>query len=161
MTCPKCSNDMVTARATNFGDDYSYCRSCKKELAEITREQLSNTPTEALPLVGVLPLSASVRNVVYMVAPSWHWLVNECIKVASSYGLATQVNHGSFIIEVGGVTYQYVTAPQTLRGLDLATLEIDFMGDKMALDNLPYIADFRELKRQADAAKWYKNGIKP
>lgn len=35
MQCPKCSSDMVTARATNFGDDYWYCQGCKKELAEL------------------------------------------------------------------------------------------------------------------------------
>lgn len=36
MNCPACSTVMVTARATNFGEDYWYCQSCKKELAELT-----------------------------------------------------------------------------------------------------------------------------
>lgn len=35
MTCPQCSNVMVQARATNFGEQYWYCRSCKQELAEM------------------------------------------------------------------------------------------------------------------------------
>lgn len=41
MNCPQCSNTMVEAKATNFGDTYQYCRTCKKELAEI----LKDTPT--------------------------------------------------------------------------------------------------------------------
>lgn len=35
MNCPKCSTKMVKARATNFGEEYDYCRFCKKELKEI------------------------------------------------------------------------------------------------------------------------------
>lgn len=35
MNCPKCSTEMVKARASNFGPEYDYCRTCKKELAEI------------------------------------------------------------------------------------------------------------------------------
>lgn len=41
MDCPICNNPMVTARATNFGEDYSYCRTCKRELSEIQKEILS------------------------------------------------------------------------------------------------------------------------
>lgn len=35
MNCPKCANVMVLAKATNFGNTYQYCRTCKKELCEI------------------------------------------------------------------------------------------------------------------------------
>lgn len=36
--CPKCSNTMVLAQATAFGEEYQYCRVCKQELAEIIKE---------------------------------------------------------------------------------------------------------------------------
>lgn len=35
MNCPICSTVMVLAQATSFGESYHYCRTCKKELAEI------------------------------------------------------------------------------------------------------------------------------
>lgn len=35
MNCPKCNEQMVTARASSFGSEYYYCRGCKKELAEL------------------------------------------------------------------------------------------------------------------------------
>lgn len=35
MNCPKCSDSMVKARATTYGDEYFYCRNCKKELSEM------------------------------------------------------------------------------------------------------------------------------
>lgn len=35
MNCPHCSDMMVEARASQFGEEYFYCRTCKKELAEI------------------------------------------------------------------------------------------------------------------------------
>lgn len=35
MTCPICFDDMVVAQATNFGAEYHYCRTCKKELSEL------------------------------------------------------------------------------------------------------------------------------
>lgn len=35
MNCPICSNTMVQAQATNFGEHYDYCRVCKKELKEM------------------------------------------------------------------------------------------------------------------------------
>lgn len=35
MNCPVCANSMVKARATSFGEEYDYCRTCKKELAEM------------------------------------------------------------------------------------------------------------------------------
>ena len=37
MTCPTCSNDMVKAKATDFGEEYDYCRTCKKELKEMAK----------------------------------------------------------------------------------------------------------------------------
>jgi len=36
MECPICDKEMILARATNFGSSYYYCRSCKKELAEMS-----------------------------------------------------------------------------------------------------------------------------
>ncbi len=35
MNCPQCSNEMVKARATARGDEYDYCRTCRKELSEM------------------------------------------------------------------------------------------------------------------------------
>lgn len=35
MNCPVCSNEMILAQATDFGTPYHYCRTCKKELAEL------------------------------------------------------------------------------------------------------------------------------
>lgn len=35
MNCPNCAAVMVTARATDFGSEYFYCRACKKELCEM------------------------------------------------------------------------------------------------------------------------------
>lgn len=35
MTCPICGVEMITAKATDFGDPYYYCRTCKKELLEM------------------------------------------------------------------------------------------------------------------------------
>lgn len=35
MNCPKCLDDMILTRATDHGDEYFYCRSCKKELSEM------------------------------------------------------------------------------------------------------------------------------
>lgn len=32
MNCPYCKNATVKARATNFGDEYNYCRTCKVEV---------------------------------------------------------------------------------------------------------------------------------
>lgn len=32
--CPGCLNPTVKARATNFGDEYDYCRTCKVEVVE-------------------------------------------------------------------------------------------------------------------------------
>lgn len=35
MNCPECNSPMIRAKATSFGEEYDYCRSCKKELSEI------------------------------------------------------------------------------------------------------------------------------
>ncbi len=35
MNCPNCKNQMVKAKATDFGEEYDYCRVCKKELKEM------------------------------------------------------------------------------------------------------------------------------
>lgn len=59
MNCPNCKTGMVQAKATNFGDDYWYCRPCKKELAEIvvleehttaavTLDKIENSPFKFL-----------------------------------------------------------------------------------------------------------------
>ena len=42
MMCPKCDEtEMVIARATTFGDEYYYCRTCKQELDEIIMEEIN------------------------------------------------------------------------------------------------------------------------
>lgn len=35
MNCPNCDEEMVVAKATDYGEEYLYCRNCKKELKEI------------------------------------------------------------------------------------------------------------------------------
>lgn len=35
MNCPQCAMEMIKAKATNFGEEYDYCRTCKKELSEM------------------------------------------------------------------------------------------------------------------------------
>lgn len=47
MKCPQCSNEMVKAQATNFGEPYDYCRVCKKEASE-TKSDITMTAAEAL-----------------------------------------------------------------------------------------------------------------
>ena len=44
MNCPICSNKMIKTKATAFGDEYDYCRTCKKELKEmqISSSKLNN-----------------------------------------------------------------------------------------------------------------------
>lgn len=44
MMCPTCETDMVKAKATAFGEEYDYCRSCKKELKEMM--PASSIPSE-------------------------------------------------------------------------------------------------------------------
>lgn len=41
MNCPQCQTEMVKARATNFGEEYDYCRSCKKELKELQQAKVA------------------------------------------------------------------------------------------------------------------------
>lgn len=36
MDCPQCKDGMIETKATAFGDSYWYCRTCKKELSELT-----------------------------------------------------------------------------------------------------------------------------
>ncbi len=44
MKCPQCKDVMVLAQATSFGEQYHYCRTCKKELSEMaTPLDLPNT----------------------------------------------------------------------------------------------------------------------
>ncbi len=43
--CPRCSNEMVMARATNFGEEYPWCRTCKMELKEIEAAPVEPTRT--------------------------------------------------------------------------------------------------------------------
>lgn len=43
MQCPKCAVEMVRATATQFGEEYDYCRPCGKELAEIIKSLLADT----------------------------------------------------------------------------------------------------------------------
>jgi formylmethanofuran dehydrogenase subunit D len=46
MNCPQCKNEMVKVRATNFGEDYNYCRVCKKEEKELISDKLENYPDQ-------------------------------------------------------------------------------------------------------------------
>ncbi len=65
MNCPKCSNDMVETRATNFGEDYWYCRTCKDELKNLMSLEeakpgfLSGTALTNLPVASDLNLLPS------------------------------------------------------------------------------------------------------
>jgi hypothetical protein len=50
MNCPNCSVAMILTLATNFGQDYYYCRDCKKELAELmTLEPKPSAMAEVCP----------------------------------------------------------------------------------------------------------------
>lgn len=44
MNCPACKNEMVMVRATDHGDEYPYCRTCKKELSEIQQPARKQRP---------------------------------------------------------------------------------------------------------------------
>ena len=35
MNCPQCNSEMIRAQATDFGEAYDFCRTCKKELKEL------------------------------------------------------------------------------------------------------------------------------
>lgn len=60
MNCPQCSTEMIKAQATNFGPTYDYCRTCRKELAEMQgpatptyeREYLFSPGIPGTPLTG-------------------------------------------------------------------------------------------------------------
>lgn len=41
MNCPACNGLMIKARATNFGSEYDYCRTCKKELSELGSQTMA------------------------------------------------------------------------------------------------------------------------
>lgn len=56
MNCPSCSNLMILTRATAFGDEYHYCRTCKKELNELVK-------LEEAPNNTIMRLEASVFHV--------------------------------------------------------------------------------------------------
>ncbi len=47
MKCPQCSNDMIKTKATAFGEEYDYCKQCKKELKElVTLPKLEEKPKD-------------------------------------------------------------------------------------------------------------------
>lgn len=58
MNCPTCKNEMVKAKATNFGDEYDYCRTCKKELKEMEAPCLVVKDVEKLALASTEGLNA-------------------------------------------------------------------------------------------------------
>jgi hypothetical protein len=39
MDCPVCKTQMIKAQATQFGEEYDYCRVCKKELKELEKSE--------------------------------------------------------------------------------------------------------------------------
>lgn len=50
MTCLICSEEMIEAKATDFGKPYWYCRKCKKELSEMQPKlEPVQTPAKAEP----------------------------------------------------------------------------------------------------------------
>lgn len=80
MNCPQCKNEMVKARATNFGQDYDYCRVCKKEHSEMIKkdEQLFTgfgpvtftLPTHATP-PPTIPISPLVPKYKGLLCLGW------------------------------------------------------------------------------------------
>jgi hypothetical protein len=44
MNFPICKDTMVLTQATNFGEKYKYCRTCKKEMKEILALKSNNAP---------------------------------------------------------------------------------------------------------------------
>lgn len=69
MKCPVCSGEMVKARATSFGEEYDYCRACKKELKEMHRPVPVHTATKDGWVHTVQAWSAQIKNN-YAVPPS-------------------------------------------------------------------------------------------
>ena len=41
VTCPQCQGPMVKAKATVSGDEYDYCRTCKKEMKEMSKYSMT------------------------------------------------------------------------------------------------------------------------
>lgn len=50
MNCPQCATEMVKAKATNFGEEYDYCRGCKMELSELISLAAESYQKENKPL---------------------------------------------------------------------------------------------------------------
>lgn len=53
MNCPQCQNPMIKAQATDHSAPYDYCRTCKKELAEMQKPINSNT---------IMAIDAAIEN---------------------------------------------------------------------------------------------------
>jgi hypothetical protein len=59
VNCPICASEMVLAQATDFGDQYHYCRNCKKELSEMTAVQAPTRHTVYVQPQGVDPFKVT------------------------------------------------------------------------------------------------------
>lgn len=68
MNCPNCLIPMAKARATSFGEEYDYCRQCKKELSEIVKLTSISSPTITPgPFLSLVP--RIIRRSDYFVIP--------------------------------------------------------------------------------------------
>lgn len=70
MNCPQCSNPMIVTRATAFGEDYHYCRACKKEAKELIKTEVkphwsieANGATDGVPKFFYAGNILKLRNV--------------------------------------------------------------------------------------------------
>lgn len=104
MNCPICRNEMVDATATNnLADSYKYCRTCKKELAEMTRPD----PNPQEYARG----GREVRGYAYAVGGAGGGLGS---KQPSSYAMPEPTLHSSAYCDShsGGEHYRHMTADE-------------------------------------------------
>ncbi len=69
MNCPTCAGEMVTAKATSFGEEYWYCRSCRKELSELSAKARGAGPY-GVPPTGLAAWAGVDNGRIGSVAPN-------------------------------------------------------------------------------------------
>lgn len=93
--CPLCGNDLVLAKATDFGETYEYCRSCKKELSEMIALEVVNSDDG--------PDDDQLMDLAGLWCTPMDWDVNEVLP-----GMATKCSF------VGPTKEHFVELPQTM-----------------------------------------------
>lgn len=88
MNCPQCKNLMVKAKATAFGEEYDYCRTCKKELKEFKVEDAAFNALDQVTIPG-------------------HWQVRLTPEVFEEDDLVTTPRYPSMVLKVVKVYPSY------------------------------------------------------